>query len=185
MLLSRNVIFVFFLLIGMPTTAFGEELGLWAGVGAANLNTVKSGGLWGPGVQIGVHYQISDFWMLSSSFGASHHFESSELQSDESTIVFPADTVMDASLRLRYLIDIVKYIPYFGLGPTLYLDLPRVDDAEPLVNLGASLVLGVDWRYSRHASVGIFAELHAIASDLGRYPVYSIAGFRYVTHFRF
>ncbi len=185
MVLSRNIIFAFFLLFGLSNSAFADELGVWAGVGAANLNTVGAGGLWGPGGQAGIHYQISEFWMLSSSFGASHHFQSSELQKDETTILFPADTVMNASLRLRYLIDIVKYIPYFGLGPTFYVDIPRVDDAEPLVNFGASLVIGMDWRYSRHSSVGIFGELHAVASDLGRYPVYSITGLRYIKHFRF
>ena len=177
----------------MPVHGFADELGIWAGTGAANLNTVKRGGLWGPEVQVGLHYQISDFWMVSTSFAASHHFEAEEEVNDEERIIFPADTVIAASFRLRYLIDIVKYIPYFGLGPTLYLDVPVVaaeagqpaSSSDANLNLGASAVLGMDWRYSRYSSVGVFAELHAVASDLGRYPVYSVAGFRFVKHFRF
>lgn len=180
----RFQIFTIFLLFSVPTLSFATELSLSAALGGANLNTVKHGGIWGPGLQLTAQYSFDEFWMIAITASGSHHFESMSTDK-ENSIIIPADTVLNTSFRLVYLIDIVEYIPYFGLGPTLYMDVPRIDGAEAQTNLGASLIFGVDWRYSRYYSLGAFGELHALATDLNRYPVYSFVGFRWTYHLRF
>lgn len=150
---------------------------VWAGVGAANLSTVGDGGLWGPAAQLGVNLGLGEFWALTADVGGSHHFANAEQE-------LPADRVGALSLGLRYNLDVFKYVPYLGLAVTGFLDAPLVDDAALQTNLGAKLSLGAEWRFSRTWSVGFRGELHAMATDLSRYPVYSIVGFDFGVHFR-
>lgn len=85
---------------------------------------------------------------------------------------------------VRYNLDVFTYVPYAGLGITGYIDTPLVDDGPAATNLGAKFIIGVDWRFDRHWSLGFKAELHALATDLGRYPIYSTVGLNVAWHFR-
>lgn len=167
------------LLLGAAVSpeALANESKFWAGVHGANLNDLGSGGLWGPGAAVGGLYQFDDFWSVALDAGSSYHFENVDEE-------LPAEWVNAFGLSLRYNLDVFTYIPWLGLGATFYLDEPQVSDAEMQANFGAKLALGIDWRYSRENSLGFYAEIHALGSDLNRYPIYSCVGLSWNWHFR-
>lgn len=166
---------VFCLLMALSTESQADELTVWAGAGAANLNTLGESGLWGAGAQLGTRLGLNDFWSIALDAGGSYHPESGDL---------PAEWVALTSLNLRYNLDVFSYVPWLGLGPTFYLDTAPTAEQEIEANVGAKLSLGVDWRTSRESSWTIFAEIHALSTDLNRYPVYSWIGVAWNYHFR-
>lgn len=174
----QRLILVTLLLIFSVTTA--EEARAQARISAAatvaNLNTLTAGGQTGPGLQLAGLYGFSEFWALSADISGSYHFPNEEEELD-------AAMVSVASLQLRYNIDVFQYIPWIAIGAAGYLDRPIVDGAPAQTNLGAKISLGVDYRRSRSTTIGVFAELHALATDLGRFPVYSQAGLLFAYHF--
>lgn len=162
--------------MALPATASADGR-LWLEADAANLNTVGEGGLWGPGLQVGAQLGLTEFWAVFADLGSSYHFEDTEAE-------LPDDLVTQLSAGIRYNLDVFTYVPYAGFGVTGYLDTPIVDDGPANTNLGAKFVLGVDWRWDRYWSLGFKAALHALATDLDRYPVYSTVGANISWHFR-
>lgn len=150
---------------------------LYLGPVAANLNTLGDGGLWGLGGRFGGQLSMGDFWGVFADVAGSYHFENTDEE-------LPADVVSVLSAGLRYNLDIFAYVPYIGLGATAYLDAPLVDGESAQANAGAKFLLGVDWRYDRFWSLGFAAEIHALLTDLDRYPVYSQVGAYLGYHFR-
>ena len=72
-----------------------------------------------------------------------------------------------------YNIDVATYVPFVTLGPTLYISSPALEDQEGRkVDAGARVGIGVDWRRYRTWSIGAEVDIHAFATDLGKYPVY-------------
>jgi len=161
----------------ISSSAQATQTKFWVGLHGANLNDLGSGGLWGPGAMVGGLLQLDDFWSVALDAGSSYHFENTAEE-------LPAEWVNAFALSLRYNLDVFTYIPWLGLGATFYLDSPQVSDAELQANVGAKLALGIDWRYSRENSIGFYAEIHALASDLNRYPIYSCVGLSWNWHFR-
>ena len=159
-----------------PGDARGEGQ-IYLGPVAANLNTLGEGGLWGAGGRVGGQLALGDFWGVFADVGASYHFEDAEQE-------LAADVVSVASAGVRYNLDVFTYVPYVGLGATAYLDTPLVDGAPARATAGAKFLHGVDWRYDRFWSLGAAAEIHALLTDLDRYPVYSQVGVYVGYHFR-
>lgn len=170
-LLALMVLFV-------ANAASAAEGKVWVGANVANLNDLGTGGLWGPGVAVGGQLQLDDFWSIVLDANSSYHFENVNEE-------LPADWVNALGLSLRYNLDVFTYVPWFGLGATFYLDAPMVADAALETNLGAKLAFGVDWRYDRGNSLGFYGEIHALATDLERYPIYSVVGMTWNWHSRF
>lgn len=166
---------VFVSAVSAPAAA--DDGRLWLELDGANLNTVGEGGIWGPGLQLGGQWNATDFWAVYADLGTSYHFGDEELG-------FRDDLVTAVSVGVRYNLDVFTYVPFVGLGVAGYLDTPLVDDGPANTNLGGKIVVGVDWRFDRSWSAGFKAELHALATDLGRYPVYSTIGLNVAWHFR-
>jgi hypothetical protein len=165
-----------FAALSFPTAAFADGR-VWAAGHLANLTTLRRGGVLGPGAELGLGVDLSEFFALSADVTASHHFPNEE---DE----IPGDRVLGASLGIRYNLDVFKYVPYVGVSATGYLDAPLVDDAEVGANAGAKLFLGIDWRFHRHWSVGFHGELHALLAGTSEFPVYTLVGLSGAYHFR-
>ena len=159
-----------------PSYAAAEG-SVWTAAHLANLTTLRRGGVLGPGGQLGLDVGLGQFFAVTTDFTFSHHFANKE---DE----IPADRVMGLSAGLRYNFDVFKYVPFGGLSVTGYLDTPLVDESVTQVNAGAKLFLGIQWRFSRFWSTGIRGELHALFSDLNRFPIYTLAGVTFGYHFR-
>lgn len=154
------------------------ETSVFAAGHLANLTTLRRGGVLGPGAQLGVNVGIGDFFAITADVGGSYHFPNKE---DE----IPGDRVMSVAAGLRYNFDVFKYVPYAGLAGTFYLDAPLVEAAIPRTNAGGKLFVGLDWRFHRFWSVGLRGELHVLATDFSRFPVYTQVGLAGAYHFRF
>lgn len=157
-----------------PAAADGS---VWTAAHIANLTTLRRGGVLGPGAQVGGTLGLGQFFALTADVAASHHFPNAE---DE----IPGDRVFSGSLGIRYNFDVFKYVPYAGLAGAFYVDAPLVSETPAQPNAGGKLFLGVDWRFHRHWSFGFHGELHALLTDLSRFPVYTLAGLSFGYHFR-
>lgn len=152
------------------------DTSVWAAGHLANLTTLRSGGVLGPGAQVGVNIGLNDFFALTVDGIASYHFANEEAEID-------ASRVFGLAAGLQYNFDIFKYVPFAGVAATAYLDAPLV--ASVSANAGAKLFLGVDWRFHRFWSVGLRGELHALLTDLNTFPVYTLIGLSASYHFKF
>lgn len=153
-------------IVALSSPASANEGQFWVGPGVGNL-TDFSVGLWGVGGQAGAQWKFSDFWALTGDYTLTYHF------GDDSQEI-PSDLVNAVGIGLRYNLDVFTYVPYIGLSAMGYLDAPQVADASLEANAGGKFVVGVDYRYSRSWSIGFSGEIHALLSDLSRYPVFTL-----------
>lgn len=170
-------IFAGLLLFAIPQIATADGR-VWAGAGLANLTSFDDGSLPGPGAQLGLGLDLSEFFALSLDATSSYHFGDADRE-------LPADRVASAALGLRYNFDVFKYVPYAGLAAAAYLDAPAVSGSTVEANFGVKLFLGVDWRFHRFWSVGFHGELHALLTQVQDFPVYTFLGLNAAYHLRF
>lgn len=168
-------------LLCAPGSAYADEGEFWFGPAAANLSDFEVG-VWGVGGQAGAQWQFDDFWGLFADYTLTYHFSADPVSEEGETI--PADLVNALGVGIRYNLDLFTYVPYFGLAAMGYLDAPQIADEGLNANAGAKLVLGVDYRYDREWSFGLAGEIHALVSDLSRYPVYTVLSVNLGYHFR-
>ena len=168
-------------LVALPSMAHADEAEVWAGGAAANLSDFEVGA-WGVGGQVGAQWQFDDFWSVFADYTLSYHFEREASEPEAEPI--PADVVNALGIGFRYNLDVFTYVPYFGLAAMGYLDSPRVADESLNANAGAKFVLGVDYRWDRAWSLGLVGEIHALVSDLRRYPIYTVFSVNIGYHFR-
>jgi hypothetical protein len=127
------------------------------------------------GVGAGYAYGVSDsppnhaaLLDLSVSAGLSAEFS---VRTRLSYALFPASEPEHALLlggELLYLVDVVEFVPYLGLG----LDgFGRLRAGATDLDAATHLVLGVDYLISRDLTLGIDLRPHLVFTDLAREPV--------------
>lgn len=168
------------LVLPSPATASQGDASVWLGAGLSNAPAVNDGPLLGTAGELGVNIDINDFWSLDFGFQSTYHFDKAF---DQATVDgFYAQHLFAG---FRYNLDIFTFVPYLGMSAVAFLPGPPRDAASPTQPaVGGKLNLGIDWRFARHWSTGLRAELHLLSNSLDRFPSYNVVGWRVTYHFR-
>lgn len=87
-------------------------------------------------------------------------------------------TVDHATVGATYVLDILRWVPYFGaVGGVYRLAGGTVD--ESLFLPGVAIAAGLDYQLNRTFAVGIAARQHFLVSKLDDYPSYTTAMLRF------
>lgn len=90
-------------------------------------------------------YGVNDWLNLELAFAATHHSKG-------------GPTVLGASAAAFYTIDVIEWVPYFGIFAGAY----RFSGESPSTSLGGGFALGLDYQFRRDFSVGAQARLHEV-----------------------
>lgn len=131
-------------LVALPSSALALERQWHVGIDAlaASLST-PADGYRGLGGGAHVAYGVNDWLNLELGFSAVHTFQG-------------GPSVLDATMAAYYTIDVIEWIPYFGVFAGGY----RFSSEAP--SFGGGLALGLDYQFHRSFSVGAQARLHEI-----------------------
>jgi hypothetical protein len=83
--------------------------------------------------------------------------------------------------ELFYLIDVVQFVPFFGLGLDVFAGGPAPFD-EPALGFGGHAILGFDYLVSREIALGLDVRPHLFfnaASDIDIEPLLLTANLRF------
>lgn len=100
-----------------------------------------------PGFGGGAHlaYGLNDWLNLELGMAVAHHLKD-------------GPTVLGATAAAYYTIDVIEWIPYFGIFAGGY----RFAGDVPGTSLGGGLALGLDYQFHRSFSAGAQARLHEV-----------------------
>lgn len=151
-------------LTATPARAYEDQatLSLDAGMGFALSNDAPTIGITGG---IGGTLGIGDAWMLGARLGYSGHPGS------------PALHVGTAGVEAIYLVDILEWVPFFGLGT----DVVFAHHGQGSANWALHAIAGLDWSFSREWLVGVDARIYVLPLSLdeaGIEPAYLQVGLR-------
>ena len=121
----------------------------------------------------GAHYTygISDQFNFMAVLNASRVAANQEQDHPDSPHTRPAN-VAHALAGVGYVIDVLRWVPYFGvLGGGYYLSGGTLDSA--VVAFGGAVQLGLDYQLSRHWAIGAAGQQHFILTKIGDYPSYT------------
>jgi hypothetical protein len=136
------------------------------GLGAASFARTDSG--WAPALGVHAAYEISDMFDARLELTASRHSFADDT----------ATTFYGGALGLTYKVDVIEWVPYFGLLGGLYRFSSEVRPA-PLQQqeLGIMVPLGIEYVPSRTAAFGLQVAYHGFMSD----PMASLGDAPYVS----
>lgn len=167
--------------LSTPAMAADGDITLGLGPSWADLPFRGDEGQSGPGGDLWVEYELDRFWGLTAGVGHSYQLS---LPAEGDSAGTPGQHITSLWFGALYKLDVATYVPFASLGATAYLANPTLTDKDDQeVHAGARMSLGIDWRRYRSWSLGIEFNLHAFATDLGDYPVYSKALLRMNYHF--
>jgi hypothetical protein len=95
----------------------------------------------GPEIALGGAVGISDLFVARGQFGYAALFEHGSVQS-----------VGKARVEAAYLVDVLKVVPFFGLGGSLWL---YSDAGAVRLRPGAHILVGLDYLWSRAWTLGL------------------------------
>jgi len=125
------------------------------------------------GAGLGLHYTygINDQFNLMVEANVAR--VAANQQQDDATTPHtrPAD-VAHATAGVGYVLDVLQFVPYFGLLVGGYrLSGGTLDSA--LVLPGAELAVGLDYQLSRHWAIGLAGRQHLLFTKASTYPSYT------------
>lgn len=144
--------------IANPASAVEREQHLGLDLGG---NTLVIGGSGGdPGFSVGAHwtYGLTDQFdlMLEGAWSA-------EMLKQH------AGTVTNAGAGLAYVLDVLQWVPYFGLLVSGY-ELTGSEIGGPKLLPGGVLALGLDYRLNRALELGVAVREHMLFTEASTYP---------------
>jgi hypothetical protein len=135
----------------LPARAYEEQASLDVAVGADLLpqsDTLRSVG---PTLDVGASLGLSDMFVLRGALGYALQIESG------------VQHVGRARVEAAYLIDVLRYVPFFGVGASLWLY-----DADGITARPAGhVVLGLDFLANRTWTVGLDLRTGLLWEDGG------------------
>ncbi len=137
-----------------------HELGV--GLGGAALS-VQSDVTLGPSFGAHYVYGLTDSLNLLAETGASFGVRGRS----------GVSALGHAGVGLGYVLDVLRWVPYFGLLGTGYL---VTVDSQWVA--GAAVALGLDYKVSRTFTVGFAARQHLLLTQMSTYPTYTTAHLR-------
>jgi hypothetical protein len=123
--------------------AYEDQASLDLALGATLTAGAETLALAGPEVAAGGSLGLSDLFVLRGQLGYSPLFDPGQVQH-----------VGRARVEAAYLLDVLKFVPFFGLGASLWLYRSSENDTF-LVRPGGHLLLGLDYLWSRSWTLGV------------------------------
>jgi hypothetical protein len=125
------------------------------------------------GAGIGAHYTygLSDQFNFMVELNASRVAANQEQDHADSPHTRPAN-VAHGLVGVGYVIDVLRWVPYFGLlAGGYHLSGGTLD--SPIVAFGGAVQVGLDYQLSRHWALGAAGQQHFLLTKLGDYPSYT------------
>ena len=136
--------------------AYEDQLSLGVGAGYAYA-TREDSSHHGAFVDVEASLGLSATWSLRGVLGFGYHPEKPRL----------SEGVL--GIEALYLVDVLEFVPYAGIGVDGLLSIPRT---EAHMAIGAHPVLGIDWLLDRSFLLGLCARPIFILSQLDHSPLY-------------
>ncbi|MFB6264677.1 MAG: outer membrane beta-barrel protein [Bradymonadaceae bacterium] len=159
------------LLLSADTARAAEgDAATWVGAGLANAGAVTDQGPYlGLSAQTGIRFGLADFWNIQVGAEGAHHFPIDRRGTTLGTM-----QVADLFAGFRYNLDVFAYVPYVGASVVAFVQGPRSSADRPSrPGVAGKLEVGVDWRFTRHWSVGAKADLYVLGGSATAFPGYS------------
>ena len=86
--------------------------------------------------------------------------------------------VAHALAGVGYVIDVLRWVPYFGILAGGYRLAGGTLDSAQLV-FGAAVQLGLDYQLSRHWAIGAAGQQHFLLTQMSTYPSYTTIMLRF------
>jgi hypothetical protein len=157
------------LVVPTPASAWERSQGLGIDVGTAMLSVNNEATQ--TGIQFGLHYSLR----LTDQFdfvteAACGVVDLDPIVATGAPLNRP-QYVWNADAGVIYKLDIVQFVPYFGvLGGAYYLAGGSLPSAMPLP--GGEVAVGGDYLLTRRWAVGLSIREHFLFTELGTYPSY-------------
>lgn len=159
-------------------SAFERQHHLGLSPGLAVLNVAdKSTASVGAGLTLHYAYGLTDQFNFMVEGGSHVVALDQQLDTPETPRTFPA-RVDQAGVGIGYVLDVLRWVPYFGVLGTGYVVSGGTLES-PKVVAGVALAAGLDYQLSRSFAVGLALRQHFLASELSTYPTYTIAQLRF------
>ena len=131
------------------------------------------------GVGLGAHYTygLNDQFNFMAELNGSIVAANQQQDSPTSPHTRPAE-VDHALVGAGYVIDVLRWVPYFGVLAGGYrLSGGTLDKA--LVIFGAAVQIGLDYQLSRHWAIGLAGQQHFLLTKASTYPSYTTLMLRF------
>jgi hypothetical protein len=146
------------LVASLPSSARAYEDQLSLGIGAGYAYATQSGSSnHGAYFQLEASLGVSSTWSVRGLLGLGRHPAAPSLSQGI------------LGLEALYLVDVLEFVPYAGLGIDALASFGVTDTRFAV---GAHPVLGIDWLLGRNFLVGLNARPIFVLSDLDRGPLY-------------
>jgi len=125
------------------------------------------------GLGLGAHYTygLSDQFNFMAEANASFMTSGENLEAPTTPRTRPTQ-IAHALVGIGYVIDILRWVPYFGVLAGGYrLGGGTLDD--PLFVIGGAVQLGLDYQLSRQWAIGGAAQQHFLITEWSTYPSYT------------
>ena len=132
-----------------------------------------------PAVGLGAHYTygLNDQFNFMAELNASFMIQGEKLDEPTTPRTRPTQ-IAHALAGVGYVIDILQWVPYFGVLVGGYrLGGGTLDD--PLVVLGGAVQLGLDYQLSRQWAIGGALQQHFLVTKMSDYPSYTTMMLRF------
>jgi outer membrane protein W len=125
------------------------------------------------GAGLGVHYTygINDQFNLMVEANGSIVARNQQQDMPESPHTRPAE-VDHGLIGVGYVIDVLQWVPYFGLLTGGYRLAGGTLD-KTLFVYGGALQVGLDYQFTRHWALGVAAQQHLLFTKMSTYPSYT------------
>jgi hypothetical protein len=122
-----------------PALAYEEQasLDVAAGAGLLPASTLPP---WTASLDVGAALGLSDMFVLRGAVGYANLFEAER-----------RTHAGRARAELAYLIDVLRYVPYFGVGGSAWL----LDDSGLALRASGHVLFGLDFLYDRNWTIGV------------------------------
>lgn len=122
---------------------------------------------------LGVHYTygINDQFNLMASLSSSIVAAEEKVETPETPRTRPTE-VDEVLVGVGYVIDILQWVPYFGVLAGGYRLAGGTLEKNLLV-LGGAAELGLDYQLSRHWAIGVAGQQHFLVTKMSTYPSYT------------
>jgi len=131
------------------------------------------------GAGLGAHYTygIDDQFNFMAELNASIVAADQKQDTPASPHTRPA-SVAHALAGVGYVIDVLRWVPYFGILAGGYRLAGGTLDSALLV-FGGAAQLGLDYQLSRHWAIGAAGQQHFLLTKMSTYPSYTTVMLRF------
>jgi hypothetical protein len=120
---------------------------------------------------------VNDQFNFMAELNASFMLEGEKLETPTTPHTRPTQ-IDHALVGVGYVIDILRWVPYFGVLAGGYRIAGGTLDSQQVI-LGGAVQLGLDYQLSRQWAVGAAGQQHFLVTQMSTYPSYTTVMLRF------